>query len=98
MTYLLRLRPEVVKDLEDAADWYDERKLGLGSEFLRECESAIDRILKRPEQATVAPDGIRSVRIHRFPYVIYYRIDFTTVVVFSIMFGGRDDSSWRDRI
>jgi plasmid stabilization system protein ParE len=98
MTYFLRFRPEVVGDLEDAGRWYDDRRLGLGGEFLQECKAALDCILDRPEQGTVAPDGLLSVRIRRFPYVIHYRIERTTIVVFAIMFGGRDPSAWRDRM
>ena len=41
MTYVLRFRPEVVGDLEDAAQWYDDRRQGLGGEFLDECKSVI---------------------------------------------------------
>lgn len=97
MTHFLRYRPEVVGDLEDGAGWYDDRRLGLGGEFPRECKAALDRILERPEQGTVDPDGVRSVRIHRFPYVIHYRIERSTIVVFAILCGGRDPSAWRDR-
>ena len=53
MTYVLRFRPEVAGDLEDAARWYDDRRLGLGGEFLQECKAALDRILERPEQGSV---------------------------------------------
>ena len=98
MTYSLRFRPEVVSDLEDAANWYDDRRKGLGAEFLQQCRAALDCILERPEQATVDPEGIRSVRIHRFPYVVHYRIERTTIVVLAIMFGGRDPSAWRNRM
>ena len=100
MTYSLRFRPEVVGDLEDAAKWYDDRRRGLGGEFLQECKAALDRIHERPEQGTVNPDGVRSVRLHRFPYVIHYRLERTTIVVFvfAIMFGGRDPSAWQDRM
>jgi hypothetical protein len=41
---------------------------------------------------------VRSVRLHRFPYVVHFRIEQTIVVVFAIMFGGRDPSAWRDRM
>jgi plasmid stabilization system protein ParE len=67
MKYVLRFRPEVADDLEQAAKWYDERRLGLGSEFLEECEAALDRILDCPEQGTPGADGVRSVRLRRFP-------------------------------
>jgi len=57
MTYSLRFRPEVVDDLRDVGKWYDDRRVGLGAEFLQECKASLDRILERPEQGTVAPDG-----------------------------------------
>ena len=98
MTDSLRFRPEVVGDLKDGAKWYDDKRLGLGGEFLQECKGALDRIRERPEQATADPDGVRSVRLHRFPYVIHYRIESSTIVVFAIMFGGRDPSAWRGRM
>jgi len=32
------------------------------------------------------------------PYVIHYRIEGEMIVVFAIMFGGRDPSAWQGRI
>ena len=98
MKYVLRFRPEVVGDLEQAEGWYDDRRLGLGREFLEECKAALDRILDRPEQGTIGAADVRSVRLHKFPYVIHFRIEQTTVVVFAVVFGGRDPSAWRDRM
>ena len=80
----IRFRPEVVTDLRDAAKWYDDRKLGLGGEFLQECKAALDRVVSLPEQGMADEDGTRSVRIHRFPYVVHYRIESSTIVVFAV--------------
>ena len=41
MTYVLRFRPEVVGDLEDAAQWYNDRRQGLGGEFLDNRTAAV---------------------------------------------------------
>lgn len=98
MTLPLRFRPEVVGDLQAGADWYDARRAGLGGEFLEECKAALDGISRLPEQGTVQPDGVRSVRARRFPYVIHFRIESSAIVVFAILFGGRDPSAWRDRV
>lgn len=98
MNYVLRLRPEVVMDLETAAKWYDERRIGLGADFLIECKATLDRILEQPASVAASTQGIRSCRIRRFPYVIHYRLEGQTVVVFAIMFGGRDPSAWFDRV
>lgn len=98
MKFALRYRPEVVSDLDEASKWYDERKGGLGAEFLQECKSALDRIKNSPERVGADTEGFRSMRISRFPYVIHYRIEGQTLVIFGIMFGGRDPSEWHDRV
>ncbi len=93
----LRFRPEVVDDLESAAKWYDKRQPGLGAEFLQECSAALERLVKRPEQGAIDPDGVRSVRIHRFAYLIHFRPEGDVLVVFAVMHGGRDPAAWRGR-
>lgn len=98
MTYALRFRPEVVTDLEEAAKWYDGRGAGFGGQFLAECKAALDEIAENPERVAADPQGIRSRRVRRFPYVIHYRIEKTKVVVFAVMFGGRDPAAWVDRV
>jgi mRNA-degrading endonuclease RelE of RelBE toxin-antitoxin system len=98
MNYHLRFRPEVVNDLKDASGWYDERRAGLGAEFLQESRKALDQIVQQPEQVAADAIGIRSFRLHRFPYVVHFRIEATMVVVLAIMFGGRDPSAWKDRM
>jgi hypothetical protein len=47
MRHRLRLRPDVVEDLSLAADWYDERRAGLGNEFLQVAYQAFDIIARR---------------------------------------------------
>lgn len=98
MSFTIRFRPEVVTDLEDAARWYDERRAGLGAEFLQETRITLDRIVQQPELVAADETGIRSYRLHRFPYAVHYRIEGPLVVVFAIMFGGRDPSTWQPRL
>ncbi len=94
MSDIIRFRPEIVGDLKDAASWYDSRQAGLGGEFLQECRRACDRLVEYPEHAAPDATGIRSLRLHRFPYVVHYRLEGSMVVVFAIMFGGRAPSAW----
>lgn len=93
----LRFRPEVVADLPSAAKWYDSRSPGLGAAFLGECKSALDNIADNPEQVSADTSGLRSRRFHR-PYVVHYRIEHSTVVIFAVMFGGPDPSAWSGRV
>ena len=98
MSFSLRYRPEVVRDLDEASRWYGNRRNGLGVEFLEECKAALGRVEENPELVAADAQGIRSMRISRFPYVIHYRIEGQTIVVFGIMFGGRDPSEWHGRV
>jgi plasmid stabilization system protein ParE len=86
-----------VEDLAQGAKWYNERSAGLGAQFLDECRAAIDRIVASPELAAAGFREVRSARLHRFPYVVRYRIEGETIVVIAILFGGRDPSAWQNR-
>ncbi|MEO8496889.1 MAG: type II toxin-antitoxin system RelE/ParE family toxin [Planctomycetota bacterium] len=97
MMFSIQFRPEVVSDLEGASRWYDERREGLGAELLHETRLTLNRIVQHPEHVAADATGIRSTQLHRFPYVVHYRIEGTMVVVFAILFGGRDPSAWQDR-
>ena len=35
MSFRLDIREDALADIEDAADWYEERQQGLGAEFVR---------------------------------------------------------------
>lgn len=93
----VRFRREVVEDMAQGARWYNERSTGLGAEFLDECQAAIDRVVASPELAAVGFREVRSARLHRFPYVVHYRIEGATLLVIAVLFGGRDPTAWQDR-
>ncbi len=98
MTFVLRYRPEVIADLDAGRRWYEERSTGLGSYFIVECSEALARIQRNPEWVGIDPYRVRSLRIRHFPYVIHYRIEGEMIVVFAILFGGRDPSAWQGRL
>ena len=35
MSRLLHIRPDALADIEQAADWYDEKQSGVGAEFIQ---------------------------------------------------------------
>jgi hypothetical protein len=45
MSYRLRIHLAAEVDVAEAAQWYNERQLGLGEKFIREVDEAIVRIL-----------------------------------------------------
>lgn len=98
MIRIVRFRPEVADDVGDAIDWYDSKRTGLGSEFVEEFWSAVERITSQPLAYAVNQTGLRACRLARFPYVVHYRCTEVEVLIVAVMFGGRDTSAWTDRV
>tara|TARA_R110002096_G_scaffold371455_7_gene564854 strand:- start:5119 stop:5343 length:225 start_codon:yes stop_codon:yes gene_type:complete len=64
-----RFLSPALQELEDAAEFYDERVMGLGADFIDEVDAAIGRILHYPEAwAKIADDyrrsNLRRISIH----------------------------------
>lgn len=93
-------RPEVAKDLREAAEWYNSKRSGLGDEFMSEFWSAMESVIKYPLSFGKTSTGLRACRLARFPYVIHFRYEEQKdeLVVFAVTFGGRDTSAWIDRV
>jgi len=49
MAARLVVAPEVERDVADACDWYEDRRPGLGEEFLTCVEASIEAISRSPE-------------------------------------------------
>ena len=97
------MKPAVFHDhatveLDEAAAWYQQRKPGLGEEFLSAVEETVRRICERPEAGT--PYGatrFRYVLIRRFPYIVFYSEDVQVIRVMAIAHGRRKPDYWKNR-
>ncbi len=74
----------VQQEVEQACQWYDERKDRLGDEFFEEVERVLGLIAANPQAFPLAPLGRRKARLKRFPYAICYRILADRVRVLSV--------------
>jgi hypothetical protein len=79
----LQIHVEAEAELAYAAEWYDERRRGLGYELLAEVETVCDILLERPEGWPRWPDAprrdppIRRVLLRRFPFALAYKASKT---------------------
>ena len=55
MTLARRFHPEAGRELDAAANWYEDQQLGLGADFPELVEEAIDLVLEWPRIAPVFP-------------------------------------------
>jgi plasmid stabilization system protein ParE len=91
-----RFSPEARVDLLAAADFYETRRAGLGSEFAAEVESALARVLEAPRRWPEIEHGIRRYRLDRFPYAVIYRTPSKqTVEIIAVFDLRRRPGSWR---
>lgn len=93
----LSYRPEVEDDVVDAVAWYDDKRAGLGDEFLLEYLGAIQRIRDNPLLFAIAANGLRPCRVKRFSYIVHFVLDGNNVLVVALMGGGRDNSAFAHR-
>lgn len=94
----IRLLLPAQRELDEAFDYYEEQRNGLGREFLEEVLSALKRIKLNP--TAWAPFSNRTFRCvtKRFPYGIIYQVRDEMVLVIAIAHQHRKPDYWKDRI
>ena len=85
----VELHPEARAELRSAALWYDQRRMGLGGEFIAEVATTLDRIGEGPDSfpkwpgSLAAGPPIKRATLGRFPYVIAFESNARGVIVLS---------------
>ena len=97
MNYVLVFRPEVRKELDEAYSWYESQELGLGDDFLEQVEETLDRICQMPEAYPAVYRDVRRSVMRRFPYIIYYRIVSSRVIITAVFHGHRNPKARQTR-
>ena len=102
MNWRVELRPEVEKDVAEAAAWYEARQPGLGAEFVEEIIRVWDKLAENPLL------GCRrhpTKNIHwrypdRFPYRVIYEVNESShsVIVAAVLHAARHDHEWQRRV
>ncbi|MDX2081103.1 MAG: type II toxin-antitoxin system RelE/ParE family toxin [Terrimicrobiaceae bacterium] len=90
MSWTLTLRRRAQNDLRRAHDYYEERRPGLGGEFLADMTEALLRLEASPERFPVYYRDFRRVLTRRFPYKIFFRIIGGQIIVFRVLHGAQD--------
>lgn len=68
----LRLLLPAEDEMLEAAFFYEQQSGGLGQDFLRKVQSALDEIGRHPTRWPKVRGNIRRRLIHRFPYAVLY--------------------------
>lgn len=97
MARSLRYHPLFESDVLNAAEWYDERHRNLGTDFLARVRRAVDQLTADPERRTSADYGVRYWLVERFPYVVFYELTESEVLVIGVMHTSQESQKWLAR-
>ncbi len=94
------LVPEAERDVREAYLWYEGQSPGLGMEFLRCVEAALDSIGRLPLACPVVHGSYRRKLVRRFPHAVYYEAGrgVDRCVVYAVFHFSQDPEKWRVRL
>ncbi len=100
---VVRLSPEAIDELAEAAAWYRARRPGLQDEFLAEFDrvlpligdspASLPRLLDVPEDLV-----IRRALLPRFPYAVVFMDLGTEIRILAVAHAKRRPGYWLNRV
>lgn len=98
MSFRLLVREEAEADIEAAFNWYEDQEPGLGAEFIRSPDEALESVARQPEAYQVIYRNARRALLRRFPYAVFHLLQDETVEVIACMHFRRHPKRWRTRV
>lgn len=89
-----RYHPRFDFDVLNAAQWYDERQPNLGADFVVRVRKAIDQLMADPERRASSDYGVRYWPLERFPYVVFYDLTESEVLILGVMHTSQEPQKW----
>jgi hypothetical protein len=85
-------------ELDEAIEYYNGQRVGLGDEFLLEVLGALERMKNYPEAWHPFSVRTRRCQTRRFPYGIIYHQIAGEILVVAVAHLHREPGYWRERI
>lgn len=74
MNYSFEIYDKVYDELEAAALWYNQKKVGLGMELFNDWEHTLENLKLNPKGYEKKYKDFRQIKLARFPFLIIYEI------------------------
>ena len=85
MNWIVLVRPQAERDLAAARDWYEQKRVGLGDEFLDAAAVALLTLESAQEREPLYFRNFRRIIFPRFPYKLFYQVIGRRVIVFRVL-------------
>src|SRR5262249_50106967 len=97
MTVPVRLLRIAQTEYDEAVDWYEGCRKGLGRRCFAALEKTLESIGNQPDRYPEVEIGIREALVSDWPYCVYYQVRGEQVVVISVFHTSRDPAIWQWR-
>jgi toxin ParE1/3/4 len=94
----IQFRPEARAEALEAKAWYEAHGPGLGYEFARALEAAIQTAVRNPLAFASIEGECRRVLMRRFPYSVIFRPGSKSLLVVAVFHHRREPSTWAGRV
>ena len=98
MKYRVIVRPEAENDLNEAFLWYEDKRKGLGHDFLLHIDAGIRFISRNPNIYKSEYRDTKKHLVKRFPYKIIYLTQMETIVILAVLHTKRSPELLKDRL
>jgi toxin ParE1/3/4 len=85
-------------DIAAAFQWYEPKRIGVGTEFVHALDATLAALLDFPESCPVLYRDTRRRLMGRFPFEILYRLEDGLLVVVGCIHAARDPKAVLRRI
>ena len=93
----LRITSNVRREIQEAAEYYEAERPGLGDHFWQEVDEYVRWILANPTVPRLRSGDYRRVNLKVFPFYIAYAIRGETIVLLAVAHGHRKPEYWMGR-
>jgi hypothetical protein len=90
MEFHLEIKEEAALEIAKAYLYYQDKRLGLGEEFLDHLNIYFKRIASHPEHFPQKRKPYREAFLKRFPFLVVYEIIEDRIIVYSVF------NTWRN--
>jgi plasmid stabilization system protein ParE len=88
---------EALRELIDAARYYESKLPGLGTDFRSEVDRSLQLLNENPAIGAVVEATYRRLLLDRFPFSVIYRTKDSTLRILAIAHQRRRPGYWKSR-
>ncbi len=95
-----RLLPAAWREVQEATDWYEQQRPGLGLGFVSAIDQTVRAVGESPGHFAVWGENPRYRRavVDRFPYVVFFHLVGEVVEIVAVAHARREPGYWLRRL